>query len=310
MEENANQSTEFQMGPTLWFAQRFMTTISAGRLLFELPMRIPAGSAVPVGSTLDISLYNDSNSGPTGVSLSGSFLPEQIIQWISSSIFSRPQPGKSDPSITGGFIHFPMSNVLQTGTDAVGGGTGNFHWFEFPQQPGKLFVPNTNYWFVMKTTSAAINVYVGVEDASQNTTQYTYDINGNQSSSTTDFGDLFGYFTNNGTVFNFKNGQTSRFQVFGEKALSTTITTPAQGQSAQFYMTEPVTGLLFPAVSLMGQDHIASEIAFKTALVARRNSQGFIDVAIPLSAGGFVSANGDGLVRLDYTCTFDFIAFK
>jgi len=312
-EQNTAADSEFKMDNTKWFAQRFMTTCSAGRLLFDIHLRIPAGTSIPGGSTLDVSLFSDTNNGPTGFNLQGAFLPEQIIQWISSSIFSRPQPGKSDPSIEGGFIRFPLGNVLQNGADSVNGGSTQFHWFEFPAPAGQLWTPNKNYWFVMKTTSAAgVNIYVSIKTTSQNTTQFTYDASGNQSSSTSDFGDLFGFFVNTpgaAQVFNFRNGQTSLFDVYSDKTLGSP-TTPAQGQSAKLTITEPVLGTVFPFTSPIGQDHLASEVSFTTSIVARRNNQGFIDVAIPMSAGGFTKPPGDGLNRFTYTAEVDYVSFK
>lgn len=312
-EDQINADTEFQMDSTKWFAQRFSTTISAGRILFAINMRLPAGVGIPGGATLDVSLFNDTNSGPSGISLSGAFLPEQIVQSLANLFFHRPQPGKSDPSIQGGFISFPLTQVAENGTDSVNGGTTVTHFFEFPAQPGQTWLPSKNYWFVARTTSAGgINTYFGVEDASQKTHTYTYDINGTQTDNgSVDNGDLFGYFASvpgTAQTFNFKNGQASQFTVYGDKCLGNP-TTPAQGQKSGLVMWEPVLGTSFSAGSLIGQDHIASEINFATSIVARRNSSGAVDVAFPITAGGFTNG-ADGLARLTYACQIDYISFK
>lgn len=294
-DQNVSSSTEFKADNSTWFAQRVTTTNSAGRLLFGVDMRIPAGTGIPVGASLDVSLFNDASNGPTGFSLSGNFILEQVITNIANSIFSKPQPGKADPAIQGGFISFPLINVIQRGTDSVEDGTKTFrHFFEFPAQVGQTWLPFKSYWFVMRTTSAAgINVYVN---------EYTA------------FGgaDIFGYFTNNGTTFNFQNGKSSTFTLYGNKSLSNPATTSNQGASAQITMTEPVTGIVFPATSLLAQDHIASEISFNTSVVARRNNMGFVDVAFPMSAGGFTNLPGlsDGLARMDYSCEITYTSFK
>ena len=312
-DQNGSTSPEYTMVPTQWFAQRFTPTISCGRLLFSTNIRLPAGASIPVGATLDVSIFNDTNSGPSGISLSGAFLPEQIIQSISSFFFHRPQPGKSDPSIQGGFISFPLTNVKAQGADSPGNGVDTSqHYFEFPAQPGSLWLPSTSHWFVMRTTSFGGNLYVAVKNDTQNTTRYTYDANGTQSSSNQDYGDLFGYFANPpgaAQTFNFQNGKTSLFTLFGEKALST-LTTPSQGQSAGIKVTEPILGTVWNATSLSGQDHIASEIAFTTSVVARRNSQGRVDVAFPMTAGGFTNNSGDGLTRMTYACEVEYYSFK
>lgn len=258
-------------------AQRITTTTSAGRI------------------ALQVHLSRDATSGTSG------FVVCRIVDEV---LLGAQQEGATFPAhdtrgnqqygfvpydIGGNQVGFPISLL------PVGSGVGDVGLFNFEFEVEGHLIQNKPYWFVLSTTSGG-KAYVAYEQTVGNVSDYALKRD-----------PTLGWISIAGTTF--RDQLVGRFRL--QRNLSSAGAT-GYGENVSLGLTawDPVTGRAFPFTSTIGNAQKVATVDIPTAIVARKDSRGHINIGIVCSAGAETPGSPvtvpPGFSRFDYSMKLDF----